>query len=398
MRDDARENRTRSDAQAEETDQDERGLSSVPVDRRSVLGGLATIAASGSAVGGASAEEDGSETASRADAWEPAEVPFGMQTPWYDQVSPENVHAEYPRPQLVRRQWRPLNGVWEFEAASPDDSPPFDRHLDEDILVPFPPESALSGIRRHEPRMWYRTTFSVPEEWLVPTAHPGEGVGNNPHSQRLELHFERVDWEATVFVNGEEVTSHTGGYDSFSVDVTEYLTDEGEQELVVGVYDPTENGTQPVGKQVVQEDRDIFFTPSSGIWDTVWLEPVPEPHIEGMDLTPNVDEELLELVVDVPEGGTVRVTAFDDDGAVNTVSGSTNERLDLPIPDPHLWSPDDPFLYGLRVELEGPGETAKSNGATRRAKRIENPTVTTVEVDASIRSAATSACGRSGSG
>ncbi|MFC4986283.1 LamG-like jellyroll fold domain-containing protein [Saliphagus infecundisoli] len=370
---------------------DKSGLS---VDRRTFLTSVGIIGATSTAITGAQASEGKSKTTTKstqldASEWEPVDVPFDMATPWYNEVSPATVHDEYPRPQLVREEWRNLNGVWEFSSASEGESAPTGQELNENILVPFPPESSLSGVQRHEDRMWYRTTFSIPHDWLVPTAHPGQGIENNPNSQRLLLHFERVDWEATVYVNGEEVTIHRGGYDSFAIDVTDYLTDEGKQELVVGVYDPTDTGTQPVGKQEVEQDRDIFFTPSSGIWDTVWLEPVPDASIEGLDLTPNIEEEQLELTVDAPERATVKATAFDGDEKVSSITGRANEELSLPVPDPHLWSPDDPFLYDLEVELYDSASRQKEDNSRGNANGRNN-----VRDDEKVNRGASSPSGR----
>ena len=350
------------------------------LERRWFLQGMIAVGATTATSYSVAAKEKSIESkTSEAETWEPAPVPFDMGTRWYNEVSPETAHKMYPRPQLVRDEWRDLNGVWGFETATESESPPTDRELDEEILVPFPPESSLSGIQRHEERMWYRTTFSVPHKWLIPTAHPGKGIENNPNSKRLVLHFERVDWDTTVYVNGEEAATHRGGYDSFSVDVTEYLTDEGEQELTVSVFDPTDSGTQPVGKQEVEEDRDIFFTPTSGIWDTVWLEPVPDAHVESLNMNPNLEKEQLEIFIDAPDGATTRVTAFDGDQKVNSVTGPANEELALPISDPHLWTPEDPFLYDLSIELyQADSDNEQKNGTgnhfthSRRMDSVES--------------------------
>lgn len=288
-----------------------------------------------------------------------------LKTPWFDEVSPDNAHPEYPRPQLVREDWQNLNGVWQFTSVATltTDSPPTDQDLDEEILVPYPVESSLSGIERRadQDRMWYRRTFSVPNSWLIPTAHPGNGVENNPNSQRLLLHFEAVDWDTIIYVNGEKVGSHDGGYDSFTFDVTDALTADGEQELIVGVRDPTDDGGQPLGKQR-DNPGGIFYTASSGIWQTVWMEPVPEAHIEGLDMTPDLSADSLDLTVNVPNRDdlTIKATAYKGDEEVGTVTGPPNEELQLPVPNPTLWSPDNPFLYDLTVELiNRPNSNAK---------------------------------------
>ncbi|WP_211194983.1 LamG-like jellyroll fold domain-containing protein [Halorhabdus amylolytica] len=275
------------------------------------------------------------ETASdRATEFEP-QTPR-LKTPWSDDIDPTNPHPEYPRPQLTRERWRSLNGVWGFRAAEEGERPPVGEKLDESVLVPFPIESPLSGVGRSEPHMWYRRTFTVPSSW----------------DERVLLHFEAVDFATTVHVNGQAVGQHEGGYDSFALDITDALDEDGDQELVVGVFDPTDDGQQPLGKQR-HDPGGIYYTSCSGIWEPVWLEPVPDPHVGRLDLTPDLAAETLRLTVEQvgDAGTTVRARAFDDGSEVGTVTGDPGEELALPVPDPHHWSPDDPFLYDLEVEL-----------------------------------------------
>ncbi|MBG0850563.1 glycoside hydrolase family 2 [Streptomyces spinoverrucosus] len=267
---------------------------------------------------------------------------YQLRTPWADDVTPANAHREYPRPQLTRDSWRNLNGTWQFAAASAGEEPPFGRNLDERILVPYPVESQLSGIERHEDRMWYRRTFTVPSDWRI-------GGG-----KRLQLNFGAVDWQSEVYVNGTKVASHQGGYDKFSADITDALVPGRTQELVVGVYDPTDsaNGENPpVGKQRL-DPSGIWYTPSSGIWQTVWLEPVAADHVDGLELTPDVATGTLTVE---PQGARpglpVTATAYDGDRPVATARGRSGEPLTLRIPRPRLWSPDDPFLYDLKVSV-----------------------------------------------
>ncbi|MFB6139113.1 MAG: LamG-like jellyroll fold domain-containing protein [Halosimplex sp.] len=294
----------------------------------------------------------------RSDDFEPNDPP--METPWTSDVDPSNPRPEYPRPRLTRERWLGLNGVWGFQPAAEGESPPFGERLAERILVPFPVESALSGVQREESRVWYRRTFSVPDEW----------------DERVLLHFEAVDFEATVYVDGREVTTHEGGYDPFAVDVTDALAAGGgseggdgsgdggagsagaggEHELVVGVVDPTDDGQQPLGKQR-DEPGGIYYTSCSGVWGSVWLEPVPDPHVTTLDADPEPANEQVRLTVETdaangdPDGVTVRATAVEDGDEVGTVTGSPGEELALPVPEPRLWRPEDPFLYDLRVEL-----------------------------------------------
>ncbi|MFD7408261.1 PA14 domain-containing protein [Streptomyces sp. NPDC059866] len=267
-----------------------------------------------------------------------------LRTKWADDVTPDNAHREYPRPQLTRDSWRNLNGTWQFAAAQAGEQPPLGRNLDEEILVPYPVESQLSGVERHEDRMWYRRTFTVPSDWRIGTA------------KRLQLNFGAVDWRAEVYVNGIKVAAHEGGYDKFSADITDALRPGRTQELIVGVYDPTDaaNGENPpVGKQRL-DPSGIWYTPSSGIWQTVWLEPVAADHVEGLRLTPDVDAGTLTVEPQgVRDGLPVTATAYDGSRRVATARGRSGEPLTLDIPRPRLWSPDDPFLYDLKVSVGG---------------------------------------------
>lgn len=212
-------------------------------------------------------------------------------------------------------------------------------------MVPYPIESALSGIQRHEDHMVYRRTFEVPSGW---------GVGSG---QRVLLNFGAVDYDATVFVNGSEVARHIGGYESFGADVTDALTT-GPNELVVRVMDTT--GGFPKGKQSANPSG-IFYTPSSGIWQTVWPEPVAPAHIDKLTLTPDVPSSTLAATVAAPAASPsarVTVTAFDAEGAeVGQATGAPGEKLSVPIPDARLWSPDDPYLYDLTATVADGGTT-----------------------------------------
>ncbi|MET8009291.1 PA14 domain-containing protein [Streptomyces sp. NPDC005271] len=267
---------------------------------------------------------------------------YQLTTPWADDVSADNSHPEYPRPQLTRDQWRNLNGTWQFAAAEDGQSPPFGQRLAERILVPYPVESKLSGLERHEDRMWYRRTFTVPAGWKV-----GEG-------KRLRLNFDAVDWQARVYVNGKQVADHRGGYDRFSADVTDALRPGRTQELIVGVYDPTDapgGENPPMGKQRL-DPSGIFYTASSGIWQTVWMEPVATDHIDTLKLTPDVPGQTLSADVrGVRDGVPVTATAYDGSRPVGTATGRTGSPLSVPVPSPHLWSPDDPHLYRLKVTV-----------------------------------------------
>lgn len=273
------------------------------------------------------------------DGWEKGTPP--LTTPWTDEVGPDNALPEYPRPQLTRRFWENLNGVWEFAPAEEGQEPPFGETLDERVLVPYPIQSALSGIQRSEDRMWYRREFDVPNGWRV------------GHRNRLVLHFGAVDYDAKVWVNGEQVTTHRGGYDKFSVDITDALTDSGPQEIIVWVEDLTDATFQPLGKQRRVPDRGIFYEASSGIWQTVWMEPVPEAHVTDLEMTPDIEDNVLELTVDAEaaDGYQFTATVREENKPVSHVTGNVGEQIEVPVPDARLWSPDDPFLYDLDITL-----------------------------------------------
>ena len=260
-------------------------------------------------------------------------------TRWAAEVTPENALPEYPRPQMVRADWLNLNGLWEYALTRLNDPAP--TQFDDQILVPYPIESYLSGVQRRVDfkHIWYRRTFTVPETWT---------------GQRVLLNFGAVDWRTTVWVNGSEIGSHIGAYDGFSFDITDALLPANEQEILVDVFDPTE-GTQPRGKQVFRPDG-IWYTPSSGIWQTVWLEPVPNVAIADLRLATDIDAGVLRVQAHLSgasdlSGYTLSVTALDGEAVVGTANGPADQAVEVPIAQPKLWSPDAPFLYDLDVSL-----------------------------------------------
>ncbi len=289
-------------------------------------------------------------------AWEPAKGP--LMTRWAKDVSPENAHPEYPRPQMVREAWQNLNGLWQYAIAAEGEAPPVGKDLTDEILVPFPIQSALSGVMKPADRLWYRRTFTVPEAWK---------------GGRVLLHFGAVDWEATVYVNGKKAGDHRGGYDAFTLDITDALKGSGRQELIVGVFDPTNSGNQPRGKQVAKP-RGIWYTAVTGIWQTVWLEPVPETHIDRLVITPDVDKKCLRLTVETAgEAPDLAVEAVATDGGtqVGKASGKAGAELSLPVKAPKLWSPDSPHLYDLTVELKHKGKTVDAVSGYFGMRKIE---------------------------
>ncbi len=270
-------------------------------------------------------------------AWQPQ--PISIMTQWSEDVSPTNAHQEYPRPQMVREQWLNLNGLWEYAITDKDGGMP--NEYQGNILVPYPIESALSGVQQMvqpNQKLWYRRTFTVPEDWS---------------GENLLLHFGAVDWEATIYVNGQKVGVHRGGYDPFNFEISGATSAKNEHELIVEVWDPTDEGKQPTGKQTLNP-RGIWYTPTTGIWQTAWLEPAPSSYIEHFRLIPNIDEETLTVEIQTNDESTasnIQLTASDNGQAVATQQGNENLPISLSIPTPKLWSPDNPFLYDLAIEL-----------------------------------------------
>lgn len=262
-----------------------------------------------------------------------------LMTRWGREVTPENAWRLYPRPQMVRERWVNLNGLWDYAIAPKAADRP--AAMDGKILVPFPVESKLSRVARKvtpDDRVWYRRSFTVPADWR------GENV---------MLNFGAVDYETTVRVNGSVVGSHKGGFDAFGFDITPYLK-EGANELVVEVLDPTSAGTQPRGKQIL-DPAGIWYTAVSGIWQTVWLEPVPKLHIAEVRATPDIDRGTVDVAVALSgwanDTDAVRLTASAGGKAIASTIIRANRQATLAIPNAHLWSPDDPHLYDLKAEL-----------------------------------------------
>ena len=277
----------------------------------------------------------------QSDVWKP--VAGKIMTPWAEQVDPARPLPEYPRPQMVREPWLNLNGLWDY-AILPKGAAV--TGYQGKILVPFAPESALSGVGEKvgsENAIQYRRTVTLPRTF---------------RSKRVLLHFGAVDWKCDVFVNGKTVGSHTGGYDPFFFDITDALKRSGEQEIMVRVWDPTDDGPQPRGKQV-KNPHGIWYTPVTGIWQTVWIEAVPETHIESIRITPDIDKNTLSISAVVRE--------FDADHALNVSvwegtkkvaeQSAPTPALTVEVPNARRWSPEDPFLYDLRITITNKGKT-----------------------------------------
>lgn len=271
--------------------------------------------------------------------WEPAKT--GMMTRWGKTVTPTDVWNEYPRPQLVRADWKNLNGLWEYALQAKAAPAPSD--YSKQILVPFCAESALSGVGDKvtpDDRIWYRRTFEISKGWS---------------GKRIILNFEAVDWECAVWVNDAYVGSHKGAYDRITFDITGYLKKQGSQKLVVSVWDPTNLGTQARGKQRLLQ-RGIWYTPVSGIWQTVWLEAVPQPAaIKEVKILPDVDKQSVTVIPMLfepkRENYEVIIRVLDAGKQVAREKTGADKPVTLKIDKPKLWSPDEPFLYDVTVEL-----------------------------------------------
>lgn len=266
-----------------------------------------------------------------------------IKTTWAEEINPENVWSEYPRPILVRDDWKNLNGLWDYSITNKGDTRPVD--FQGKILVPFAVESSLSGVMKEvgsQQELWYRTSFQVPKEWA---------------NKEILLHFGAIDWKAEIWINEVKVGSHTGGYTPFSFDIGPFIK-EGYQELIVKVWDPTNDGPQPRGKQV-KNPEGIWYTPVTGIWQTVWLEPVSKKHITNLKTVPNIDNatvNILPLVEGAEYGDIVEVNVIEDNSIISTVRAKVGLDFTISIENQKLWSPESPFLYGLELRLIDGGQ------------------------------------------
>lgn len=268
--------------------------------------------------------------------WKPAGDK--IKTVWAEKIDPNNVLPEYPRPIMERDKWQNLNGLWDYAILPMGQQEP--QTFDGKILVPFAVESSLSGVQKElgkEKELWYRHTFTIPSDWK---------------SKNVILHFGAVDWKAEVYLNNIKIGSHTGGYTPFYFDVTPFLTS-GNQKLVVKVWDPTSDSSIPRGKQVTNPNG-IWYTPVSGIWQTVWLEPVNNKHIVGITPIANIDNNNLKVKVctkNTEPSDIVEVKLKDNNKVIASAKGVVGQTLDIAIPNAKLWSPESPFLYDLDVAL-----------------------------------------------
>ena len=285
--------------------------------------------------------------------WAP--VGENIKSPWAEQVDPSNPLPEYPRPQMVRADWQNLNGLWSYAIT---DASAETFTAEGNILVPFAVESSLSGVGRKITKndaLWYERQFTIPKKWK----------GKN-----VLLHFGAVDWHAEVYVNDALVGEHKGGYDPFSFDVTGYLTKSGKQTLKVKVKDATDNSLQPRGKQCFI-NRSIWYTPVSGIWQTVWLEPVSPAHVKNYYIVSDIDNGTLSFDVDActAEGDVVKVALLEGGVGYSAEKPSQTVLAEavvedgkamVNVADVKTWSPDSPYLYGVKVWIERKGKVVDS--------------------------------------
>jgi len=272
--------------------------------------------------------------------WLPADNP--IMTKWAADIDPSAPWPEYPRPALGRKEWKSLNGLWDYSITLKNDSL---TKWDGKILVPYPVESALSGVKKRMTdslALWYHTEFTIPDEWK---------------GKQTILNFEASDWETTVWVDGKPAGMHRGGYDPFGMNITSLLNGKNKHELVVKVWDPTDKGNQPRGKQVTKP-HGIWYTPTTGIWQSVWIEPVGEAWINDLKIVPDIENKTLTIIVfdnksAQPEGSLISYEAYisDSQRIITSVSKTEGNEIVLNIPDPVLWSPENPFLYDIKVKL-----------------------------------------------
>ena len=295
--------------------------------------------------------------------WKPAGDK--IKTKWAEQINPQNVLPEYPRPQLERTDWVNLNGEWEYAIKPKGEVEP--NSFDGNILVPFAVESSLSGVQKEvgeNNELWYKRSFAVPANWK---------------NKDVVLNFGAVDWKADVFVNDILIGSHQGGFTPFSFNITPYLTGKSNQKLVVRVWDPSDRGYQPRGKQTSNPEG-IWYTPVTGLWQTVWLEPVATNHITSVKSIPNIDNGTMNVTVGTSQPcntAVVEVKLLDKGQVVASAKGVQGKELRLAVQNPTLWDTSNPYLYDMKVSLTKDGKVVddvKSYTAFRKisSKRDAN--------------------------
>lgn len=261
-----------------------------------------------------------------------------LTTRWTKNVTPDNAWQQYPRPQMQRTEWKNLNGLWEYAILQADAGIP--SQFDGKILVPFPVESFLSGVQKKVSpgqKLVYHTTFNLPSAW---------------QNKDVILHIGACDWESEIIINGKSIGKHRGGYDRIDLNITAFLQ-KGNNNLLIEVKDPTDTGWQAVGKQVLKPGG-IFYTSATGIWQTVWLEPVSRIHIQRFNLYPDIDKSELLIRPEISNSSAktrLKAVAYFKGNKVAENEGKPNEGLVLKIPDAKFWTPENPELYDLELVL-----------------------------------------------
>ena len=274
--------------------------------------------------------------------WKP--VGDNIKTDWGENIDPDNVLQEYPRPILVRKDWKNLNGLWDYTITGKGENKP--KNYDGKILVPFAIESSLSGVKKRiskEQELWYHKNFQIPRKWK---------------KKAIILHFGAVDWESELWINDKKVGIHKGGYDPFSFNITPYLKKGKNQKIELRVWDPTDEGFQPRGKQV-KNPRGIWYTPVSGIWQTVWIEPLNSKHISKLYTTTNID--IPSVIIKTftsynSENDFLELTIRDNDKIISKIQQKFDSEIKIAINQPKLWTPENPFLYDLEINLISKGK------------------------------------------
>ena len=274
--------------------------------------------------------------------WKP--IGDNIKTDWGENINPDNVLQEYPRPILVRKDWKNLNGLWDYTITGKGENKP--KNYDGEILVPFAIESSLSGVKKRiskEQELWYHKNFQIPKKWK---------------KKEIILHFGAVDWESELWINDKKVGIHKGGYDPFSFNITPYLKKGKNQKIELRVWDPTDEGFQPRGKQV-KNPRGIWYTPVSGIWQTVWMEPLNSKHISKLYTTTNIDIPSVTIKTFTSynsENDFLELTIRDSDKIISKIQQKFDSEIKIAINQPKLWSPENPFLYDLEINLISKGK------------------------------------------
>ncbi len=287
-------------------------------------------------------------------------VPGRITTEWSANVNPASPLPEYPRPQLVRKNWQNLNGLWQYSILPKAQEETIPASFAGNILVPYAVEASLSGVGKtvgKDSVLWYKRVIATP---VV------------KKGQQVLLHFGAVDWRCAVYVNGQKVGTHQGGYDPFSFDITAALKKGKQQEIAVSVWDPSDQGPQPRGKQV-RKPEGIWYTPVTGIWQTVWLETVASTYIVSAKQTPDIDTKTLSIetkVANAQAGDLVKVTAFDGTTKVTEESVAAGNNIKLSVGNPKLWTPENPFLYTLKIEVLRAGKVVDEAGSYFAMRKI----------------------------